>query len=157
MEREYTLMVQLINSIRTCKPHLGVVQVCGNCCLSQLWFVVVHNTSPLLLKVYFNLVKGSTVIWTGTTHSELEVICGGLGELLAKPWRTVEGAARAGRTTPLAVPQWVVCVHYICRKYFSDSDCCVTEVVFPDEWWHGSGVGLIGASAWTCSLLAVVL
>ena len=52
-----------------------------------------NNTSPLLLKVYFNLIKGSvtiTVTITVTTHSELEVIGGGLGELLAEPWRTVE-------------------------------------------------------------------
>ena len=89
--------------------------------------MVVHNTSPLLLKVYFNLVKGS-VSFSGTTHSELEVIGGGLGELLAKPWRTVEGAARAGRTTPLAIPQWVVWVQITTR---SDCDCSVTEVVFP--------------------------
>ena len=118
--------------------------------------MVVHNTPPLLLNVNFNLVKGS-ISPRVTTHSELEVIGGGLGELLAEPWRMVEGAARAGRTTPLAVPQWVVCVHYICRIPLSGSDCRVTEVVFPDEWWHGSSVGLIGASAWTCSLVAVVL
>ena len=117
------------------------------CCLSQLWFVVVHSTPPLLLNVNFNLVKGSATYISGTTHSELEVIGGGLGELLTEPWRTVEGAARAGRTTPLAVPQWIVCVHFICRPSLSGSDCRVTEVVFPDEWWHGSSVGLIGASA----------
>ena len=93
-----------------------------------------------------------------TTHSELEVIGGGLGELLAEPWRTVEGAARAGRTTPLAVPQWVVCVQYTYRrKSLSGIDCRVTEVVFPDEWWHNSSVGSIGASAWTYNAVSVVL
>ena len=118
--------------------------------------MVVHNTPLLLLNVNFNLVKGSSSP-IASTHSELEVIGGGLGELLAEPWRTVEGAARAGRTTPLPVPQWVVCVHYICRPSLSGIDSSVTEVVFPDEWWHGSSVGLIGASAWTCIAVAVVL
>ena len=151
MEREYTIIVQL--TAYTCKQYLGD---CANCCLSQLWFVVVHNTPPLLLNVNLNLVKGRATI-SVTTHSELEVIGGGLGELLAEPWRTVEGAARAGRTTPLAVPQWVVWVHFITRMYLSGSDCRVTEVVFPDEWWHGSSIGLIGASAWTCPVVAVVL
>ena len=115
-------------------------------CLSQLWFAVVHNTPPLLLNVNFSLVKGSFSTITATTHSELEVIGGGLREPLAEPWRMVEGAARAGRTTPLPVPQWVVCVQYNCS---TGSDCSVTEVVFPDEWWQDSSVGLIGVNAWT--------
>ena len=127
------------------RPTLTVVYL--------IWFVVVHNT---LLNVNFNLVKGSFSRKV-TTHFELEVIGGGLGELLAEPWWTVEGAARAGRTTPLPVPQWVVCIHYICRISLSGRDCRVTEVVVPDEWWHGSSVGLIGASAWTCNVVAVVL
>ena len=107
--------------------------------------MVVHNTSPLLLNVNFNLVKESSSPISIPTHSELEVIGGGLGELLA---------ARAGRTTPLPVPQWVVCVQYSCRN---GRDCRVTEVVFPDEWWHGSSIGLICASAWTYIAVAVEL
>ena len=118
--------------------------------------MVVHNTPPLLLNVNFNLVKGSFSS-TVTTHSELEVIGGGLGELLADPWRTVKEAARAVLTTPLAIPQWVVSVQSTPRISFSGSGCRVTEVVFPDEWWHGSSVGLIGASAWTYIAVAVVL
>ena len=69
-------------------------------------YVQVINNTHSLLHIKFNLVKGSATIMT--THSELEVISGGLGELLAEPWRTVEGAARAGRTTPLAIPQWII-------------------------------------------------
>ena len=84
---EYSLMVQLINSLHA--SHIWGLLRPANCSLSQLWFVVVYSTPPLLLNVNFNLVKGSFSKRL-TTHSELEVIGGGLGELLAEPWRTVE-------------------------------------------------------------------
>ena len=82
-----------------------------------------------LLNVKFNLFKGSTIKGV-TINSELKVVSDGLGQLLAEPWRTVEGAARTGRTTTLAIPQWVV--QSINDVSSLDSRSSVTEVVFPD-------------------------
>ena len=86
-----------------------------------------RNTHSLL-NVKFNLVKGSTTNGV-TINSELKVVSDGLG-LLAEPWRTVEGAARTGRTTTLAIPQWVV--QSISDVSSLDSRSSVTEVIFPD-------------------------
>ena len=77
---------------------------------SQIYFTDTQNTYSLL-NVKLNLVKGSVTIRV-TTDSQLQVISGGLGELLAEPWRTVERTARAVKTTPLSVPQWVVLVRF---------------------------------------------
>jgi hypothetical protein len=76
-------------------------------------------------------------------HSHLDVISGGLWQLLVEPWRVVEGAACALRTTASAIPQRIVIVKY--AKVGNASTACITEIVIAYKGWRQSSLTRCGS------------
>ena len=69
------------------------------------------------------------------THSHFNVVCGGLWQCCAEPWRVVEFAAGISSTTPLSIPQGVISIHFehIGSKSWAG---CSTEIVVADIGMH---------------------
>jgi hypothetical protein len=70
-----------------------------------------------------------------SANAYVDVISGGLWQLLVEPWRIVEGAACALRPTTSTIPQRVVSIE---DKTSISCVACITEVVIAYECWRGS-------------------
>ena len=130
----------------------------SNACTQQNARVVRCVYVSILLYIYVYSINGS--IFTADTftadtftcaHPHLNVVSGGLWQLLVEPRRRVEGAAAVQRTTTSTIPQRVIRV----EPSYLKASCTgsVTKVVISNKCWRGSGsTGLIGSSAGTVTL-----
>ena len=89
--------------------------------------VIYTQCMTLLLDIYSNTFNGHIFIAALfiSAHPHLNVISGGLWQLLVEPRRIVEGAARVLCPTTSPIP------------LRGDAETCVTEVVPHHEWRRG--------------------
>ena len=87
-------------------------------------------------------------------HPHLDARSGWVGYCGAEPRGVVKLAARAGRTTALAVPQRIVWVELSLPS--RSSIAAIAEVVVANEGWHGEGPVCIGVGAGTVGPRVVV-
>ena len=112
----------------------------------QSEYMCMHDKNHLLYIKFDNFnqnifISSALII----AQPEFNVVCGGLGKLLAEPRWRVEATTGTGATTATAIPERVMGIDSALNVI---STPCVTEIILTNKWRNISCVDCISLCTW---------